>query len=283
MRALIFLAVASGVAYLAVLGFLYVFQRSLLYVPDRSRPELGDLTGLGVREVGLTTSDGLRLLAWYAPPPAGRPVIAYFHGNGGNIGYRTNRLRRFVAAGFGVLMPEYRGYGGNPGSPSETGLFEDAAAALAFLRAGGVADRQLVLYGESLGSGIAVHMAAGRNLMAVVLESPYTSIAAAAQYHYPYVPAAYLIKDEYDSLSRIGDLKAPLLVLSGGSDRIVPPHLTRALFDAAPQPKEVFFVPDAGHVDLDAFGGTEATVRFLEKLLEAPGQEAGTGRRSVER
>jgi len=108
------------IAYLLVLGYLYVFQRQLLYFPDRSRPQLGLLAQLGVREVSLTTSDGLALLSWYLPPREGRPVIVYFHGNGGHIGYRVERLRRFAHNGFGVLMLEYRGYGGNPGAPPRT-------------------------------------------------------------------------------------------------------------------------------------------------------------------
>jgi fermentation-respiration switch protein FrsA (DUF1100 family) len=114
------------IAYLAVLGCLYVLQRQLLYFPDRSRPQLGLLAGLGVREVELTTADGLSLRSWYLPVDDGRPVILYFHGNGGNIGHRAERLQCFAREGYGVLMPEYRGYGGNPGRPTEAGFYQDA-------------------------------------------------------------------------------------------------------------------------------------------------------------
>src|SRR5262249_28114941 len=154
-RVLPFLGFAV-VAYAALVGGLYLFQRQLLYFPARARPELFGLEQLGVREVTLATEDGLSLLSWYLPSRPGRPVIAYFHGNGGHIGYRAERLLRFAREGYGVLMAEYRGYGGNPGTPSETGFYTDGRAALAFLDRQGVAPNRLVLYGESLGSGVAV-------------------------------------------------------------------------------------------------------------------------------
>ena len=119
----------AAVGYAALVGGLYLFQRQLLYLPDRTRPELAGLAELGVREVTLSTEDGLSLLSWYLPPRPGQPVIAYFHGNGGHIGYRVERLLRFAREGFGVLMAEYRGYGGNPGAPSETGFYTDGRAA----------------------------------------------------------------------------------------------------------------------------------------------------------
>ena len=141
------------IAYLAVLSSLYVFQRQLLYFPDKSRPQLAGLAQLGVREIRLTTADGLSLFSWYLPPREGRPVILYFHGNGGNIGYRADRMQRFAREGYGVLMLEYRGYGGNPGTPTEAGLYDDARAGLDFLQREAIAADRLVLYGESLGSG----------------------------------------------------------------------------------------------------------------------------------
>jgi fermentation-respiration switch protein FrsA (DUF1100 family) len=253
------------IAYLAVLASLYVFQRHLLYFPDRSRPLLGLLAQLGVREIRLTTADGISLVSWYLPPGEGRPVIAYFHGNGGNIGDRADRLRRFAREGYGVLMLEYRGYGGNPGTPSETGLNDDARASLDFLEREGIAADRLVLYGESLGTAVAVHMAAHRQIAALILESPFTSIAAVAQYHYPFVPAAMLIWDCFDALSRVGRIDAPLLVLRGGRDAVVPVRFGQALFDAAPEPKQSWFAPDAGHEDLARFGALDAVVAFIEE------------------
>ena len=219
MRGLVWAAEIAVAGYLTVVAGLYLCQRQLLYHPDRARPVLGTLARLGVREVAVPTADGLSLLAWYLPATGERPVLVYFHGNGGHIGYRADRIERFAREGYGALMLEYRGYGGNPGMPSEAGLFEDAAAALRFVAAQGAPGHRIVLYGESLGTGVTVHVATSHAVGAVVLESPYTSIAAAAQYHYPFIPAAWLVSDRYDSLSRIGQVRAPVLMLHGARRR----------------------------------------------------------------
>lgn len=263
MRELIWVVGVVAAVYLAALACLYVFQRQLLYFPDRTPPSLGALAAFGIRDVALQTADGLSLLAWYVPARGERPVVAYFHGNGGNIGHRASRLHRLAREGYGVLMLEYRGYGGNPGTPSEAGLYADARAALDFLRQEGVPGHRLVLYGESLGSGVAVRMAAERETAALVLESPFTSIAALAQYHYPFLPAALLVRDRFDALSSIGAVRVPVLMLQGGSDGVVPARFGEALFDAAPRPKERWLAPDAGHEDLAHFGALDAMIAFL--------------------
>jgi len=257
----------AAVAYAALVGGLYLFQRQLLYFPDRAHPELFGLQQLGVREVTLSTEDGLSLLSWYVPARPGRPVIAYFHGNGGHIGYRAERLLRLAREGFGVLMAEYRGYGGNPGTPSEAGFYADGRAALAFLDREGLAADRLVLYGESLGSGVAVALAVEHQIAALVLEAPFTSVAEVAQSHFPYVPASRMVVDRFDSLSRIGKVKAPILLLHGERDRVVPVRYGRALFDAAPEPKEGWFAPEAGHEDLARYGSLDVVVAFIDRWL----------------
>ena len=254
-------------AYGVLVGGLYVFQRHLLYFPDVRRPELGDLAALGVREIILKTADGLSLLSWYLPPRDGRPVIAYFHGNGGHIGYRAERLRRFARTGYGVLMAEYRGYGGNPGTPSERGLVADGVAVLDFLGGEGITPNRLVIYGESLGTGVAVPLAAQREVAGVILEAPFTSVAEVAQHHYSFIPASALVRDRFDSLARIGDVKGPILVLHGERDRIVPVRFGRALFEAAPQPKELWLAPEAGHEDLVRYGAFEAVLDFVRRRV----------------
>ncbi|MGH7029425.1 MAG: alpha/beta hydrolase [Stellaceae bacterium] len=261
-------------AYGAIVVGLFLFQRRLLYHPGRVRPVLADLAALGVRDIELSTADGLQLFSWYLAPRPGRPVIAYFHGNGGHIGYRAERLRRSARAGLGVLLVEYRGYAGNPGVPSERGLFADGEAALDFLARAGILPHRIVLWGESLGSGVAVYLAARRQIAAVVLEAPFTSISAAAQLHYPFVPAALMVRDRFDSGSRIGRIKAPLLVLHGERDRIVPVRMGRALLAAAPQPKEGWFSPEAGHENLVQFGALEAAISFIERRVGRAAPEA---------
>jgi fermentation-respiration switch protein FrsA (DUF1100 family) len=266
-RVLVPLIGIAVVGYTALVGGLYLFQRHLLYFPDRTRPELLGLEQLGVRETMLTTEDGLSLLSWYLPARPGRPVIAYFHGNGGHIGYRAERLLRFAREGYGVLMPEYRGYGGNPGTPNEAGFYADGRAALGFLDREGVTPGRLVLYGESLGTGAAVALATEHEIAALILEAPPTNVGEVAQWHFPYIPAAHLVTDRFDSLSRIGRVKVPILVMHGESDRVVPVRFGRALFNAAPEPKEGWFVPAAGHEDLARYGGLDTAVAFIERRL----------------
>ena len=198
--------------YLIVVGALYIFQRNLLYLPDRSTPDR-QASGLGeMSEVRIRTADGLDLLAWYRPAAAlereAAPTIVYLHGNGGHIGYRGSRVRPYLDAGFGVLLVEYRGYGGNPGQPSEPGLALDARAAMAFLAAAGVAPQRTVVYGESLGATVAVALAAdqaasGHPVGAVVLEAPPSSIVDVAAYHYPWVPVRWLLADRFEATPRI--------------------------------------------------------------------------------
>jgi len=266
MRTLYWLLATALIAYLFVLSALYFGQRRLLYFPDRSGPELGPLAQMGVREVSFRTEDRLALYSWYLPPPGDAPVIVYFHGNGGHIGYRAERLRRFAEEGFGALLVEYRGYGGNPGRPSEDGLYADAQAAFDFLDGEGIAADRRVLYGESLGSAVAVWLAARSPIAALILEAPFTSIAAVAQYHYPYVPAYRLATDRFDSLAEIGQVRAPILLIHAEDDRVVPVRFARALYAAAPEPKEAWFTPQGGH-DVGYYGGLDAAVAFVHRGL----------------
>jgi hypothetical protein len=260
-------AAAAISALLAVAGCR--FDRFFLYFPDASRPDVSAAGVARLQEVTLATEDGLRLLSWWLPPSAGRPTIVYFHGNGGHIGYRAERLRLFARAGLGVLFLEYRGYGGNPGRPSEPGLYADARAALAFVEGQGIPDQHLVLYGESLGTGVAVRMASDRPVAALVLEAPYTSMEAVGAAHYPAALVRLLLEDRFDSLSRIGMVRAPLLVPHGERDDIIPAALGRALFAAAPEPKELWIAPAGGHNDLRQHGALDAVLDFLRRRVGA--------------
>jgi uncharacterized protein len=262
-------ALALSVAlYLAFVAMLYFRQRSYIYIPDTRRPEAARAGVTGLDEVSLLTADGLTLIAWYLPPP--RPdamVVLYFHGNAGNIGHRTDELRRFAAAGWGALFAEYRGYGGNPGMPSEQGLLADGRAAMEFLRRQGIPPGRIVIYGESLGTGVAVRMAveADQGIAALILQSPYTSLPAVARTRFPFVPAALLMKDRFASIDRISDVHAPLFIAQGARDDIVPVAQGRELMAAAAEPKEIWVVPAAGHNDLEAFGVVEAAIAFVAR------------------
>ena len=261
--------ILAGVAalYLLVAVALYLGQRRVLYLPDDNVPEPARAGVPEMERVSLATGDGLSLAAWWRPPTMpDRPTLVHFHGNGGHIGHRGVKMRPYLDAGFGLLMVEYRGYGGNPGRPTEQGLYRDGRAALAHVDAAGIPRDRLVLYGESLGSGIAVQLASEGRAAAVILESPYTSMAAAAAHHYPWLPARPLIHDRYDSLAKIARIGAPLLVLHGERDRVVPVRMARALMDAAARPKEAVYFPQAGHEDLYQHGAAEAVLAFLTRL-----------------
>lgn len=264
------IAILAGAAalYGALVGGLYLFQRDLLYLPDTTRPSLARAAIPGVSEIEIGTADGLRLLAWYAPAQPGRPTFLYLHGNGGHIAYRADRARKLTGAGYGLLLAGYRGYGGNPGSPSEDGFHADAEAALAWLADRNVPVGRIVLYGESLGSAVAVRLAAetavrAAPVAALVLEAPFTSIADVAQHHYPYVPARALVKDRFDAASRIAGVGTPVLIMHGERDRVVPVGFGRALFAAAVEPKRGWFTPGADHgtiFDGEAFGVIDAFI-----------------------
>ena len=196
-----------------------------------------------------------------------RPVVLYLHGNAGHIGHRTERIRQVAARGWGGLFIEYRGFGDNPGQISEAGLRIDAEAGLAALRQRGVAPQRIVVWGESLGSGLAIGLAARHAVGAVILETPYTSIAAIAKQQYPFAPVDWLLKDRFDSLASIAAIRAPILIAVAGRDRVVPPDMGHALHAAASAPVELWVAPEAGHTDLLQFGLMEAMAAFLGRHL----------------
>jgi hypothetical protein len=193
-------------------------------------------------------------------------VVLYLHGNAAHIGHRTYRLERFQRLGWGVLLLEYRGYGGNPGRPSEAGLVIDAHAGMAALRAMGFAPAAIVLWGESLGTGPAVQLAVEHKVGAVLLESPYTSITDIARSRYWLFPVGFLLRDRFDSLRRISRVQAPVLVMHGALDQVVPVAMGRAIHAFAPDPKQLWIAPHAGHVDLVEAGAIEVAGDFITKL-----------------
>jgi fermentation-respiration switch protein FrsA (DUF1100 family) len=271
MKTAVILAIlAVACLYAAALGALAMLQRHLLYFPDTRRPEPSAAGVPGARAISVRTADGLDLLAWQVPPAAdNQPVVLYLHGNGGNIGYRAARMVRLHSFGWGVVLLEYRGYGGNAGAPSEAGLIEDARAGYAALRTAGVPARRVLLWGESLGSGVAVRLAAELDVGAVLLESPFTSIAALAQQRFPFVPVSLLLRDRFDLIGRIAAVGAPVLVMTGGRDAIVPPEMGRAVFAAARGPAEFWYAPEAGHNDLAEAGALEAARAFVQRFWRA--------------
>jgi fermentation-respiration switch protein FrsA (DUF1100 family) len=250
--------------YCVAVGLLAWRQRRFIFIPDTNPPALPADAVPRASRITVHTADGLDLLAWLAPAAGeAHPVVLYLHGNAGSIADRATRFSWLASLGWGVLMLEYRGFGGNPGSPSETGLSADARAAYADLRDRGISASRIVLWGESLGTGVAVRLATEVEVAAVLLESPYTSIAAIARRQFPFVPVNWLLLDRFDLIRRIGAMRAPVLMLTGGQDEIVPPEMGRTVFAAANQPKQFWFAQDAGHNDLAEAGAFDAVQAFV--------------------
>ncbi len=263
---LIAAALAVMGLYCLAVGILAWRQRRFIYVPETVRPELSAAGVAKARVLTVRTDDGLDLLAWWAPPAdETQPVVLYLHGNGGHIGYRAPRLAQLSSHGWGVLLLEYRGFGGNPGTPTEAGLQTDARAGYAALLALGIPSQRVVPWGESLGSGIAVRLATEVDVGAVLLESPYTSIVAIGQRRFPLAPVSLLLRDRFDLIGRIAAVRAPVLVMTGGRDDIVPPAMGRAVFAAAREPKMFWFAQDAGHNDLGEAGAFDAVRAFIRQ------------------
>jgi fermentation-respiration switch protein FrsA (DUF1100 family) len=260
-------AVIALCLYIGLATMIYLAQRSLMYFPDttHSTPAAAGLPEAA--EVSLKASDGAPIAVWHVPPQDGKPVILYFHGNGGALKYRVERFRALITDGIGLIALEYRGYGGLPGNPSEQGLIADAEAAYAFAVAHYPA-QQIVLWGESLGSGVAVALAAEKPVGRVILEAPFTSALAVGEQRYWYLPVRLLMQDQFRSDERIGKVTAPLLILHGVQDRTIPYAMGEHLFDLANQPKHIVRFLDGGHEDLDANGALDAVGRFLAGDLD---------------
>lgn len=265
----VLLTLALG--YATVVLLLYVFQRNLMYFPGGA-PGLPTATLAPEMTVhAIVAGDRTETISWFARPPEGGKIVVFYHGNAGNIGDRDFKARHFIDRGYGVMLVGYRGFGGSAGKPTEAGLYADARAAIAFLQSEGYGPRDLVLYGESMGSGIAVQMAkelaeSDTSVSGVILEAPFTSMADAAAFHYPWLPARLLVRDRYDSLAKIGNIDAPLLVIHGDLDRTVPEPLGKQLFSAAIEPKEGIWLGGAGHVNLYDFDLLSPMLDWLDQL-----------------
>ncbi len=254
------LAVFGGVVALA-----YLAQRSMMYFPERQRTPPAAAGLFDAQEVVLDTADGEKVIVWHVPPKDGKPLAIYFHGNGGALRNRVHRFRALADAGYGLVALSYRGYGGSTGSPSEEGLIADAQAAYAFATAR-VPPERIVVWGESLGTGVAVALASTQRVGRLVLDAPFTSAADVGARVYWYLPVQLLMKDPFRSDERIGKVTAPLLVLHGARDNVVPIALGERLFARANEPKRFVRFANGGHNDLDDHGALETVRAFIAQM-----------------
>jgi len=237
-----------AVLYILICLVMFITQRNFLYFPNKQidKPQTYGLNDFAVTT--LQTRDLQSIQAWYHPARENYPTIIYFHGNGGDLKNRAEYFHLLSDAGFGILGIDYRGYGASTGSPSEQGFYLDARATMDYaLDKLSLPPEKLVIYGESIGTGVAVQMSTEYRSSALVLQSPFTDISVLAKKKYPFLPVDILLRDHFDSLSKIKNIKAPLLVFHGRADDVVPVRYGEELFASASEPKQAIYFDDVGH------------------------------------
>lgn len=248
-----YLLIVIALIYTALVAGMYLFQRKLMYLPMQNIgvPEQYGLSGFS--EDFVTTSDGVKVHLWYRPAATGFPTIVYFHGNAGHMGDRSALFAALVEKDFGLLALSYRGYGKSEGAPSEQGLYSDARAAISYLLNNKhVPLGKLILFGESLGTGVATQMATQYDISMLILQAPYRSVSGRAGEIYYFIPVKQLIKDKFQSIKKIARVKAPLLIFHGEQDDVIPVRHGKTMFEAATSPKRAHFMPGIKHNDFDS-------------------------------
>jgi|APDOM4702015159_1054818.scaffolds.fasta_scaffold98839_1 fermentation-respiration switch protein FrsA (DUF1100 family) len=260
---------ALALTYLMATAGLSAFQRRLQYFPDRRLTELAQTDLKDGEDLRLQTDDGETLVAWHFPPTSGRPLILYFHGNGGALIDRVPRFRLFLERGYGLLAVSYRGYGGSTGSPTQAGLMQDGEAAYREARALGYTSDRIILMGASLGTGVAIALAATHGAAAIVLEAPYLSALDVASAHYPIFPVKWLMLDHFRSDIAIRHVHIPVLMVHGENDDVVPISSARRLFELANEPKTFVSVPGGNHLVLDLPDVLPCVVEWIDAQTSA--------------
>jgi fermentation-respiration switch protein FrsA (DUF1100 family) len=263
MTVLKWLIIVAALGYLGGLVVLFFAQRSFIFpIPQTVRTPPAAAGFSEAEEHILTTDDGEKVIVWHVPAKPGHAVVLYFHGNGDFLAGFFGRFRDIIADGTGIVALSYRGYAGSSGHPSEQGLLRDAAASYAFTSARYSADR-IVVWGFSLGTGVAVALAADRPVGKLILEAPYTSLADVGASAFPIFPVRLVMKDPFRSDERIARVTAPLLIMHGALDATIPIVFGERLFALAPDPKQLVRFPEGGHNDLDDYGAIETARRFM--------------------
>ena len=231
-----------------MLVFLYFYQRNLLYHPNENNYSDDEIT-VNIEKVNIKTSDNINLLGWYHEKNLKEfKTLIFFHGNAGSLENRIHKLNHFKDMNVNFLIIAWRGFSGNSGEPSENGLYKDGKSAIDWLIKKGVSEQKLILYGESLGTGVAVHLAQNRNFSGVILETPFTSMIDAAKTFYPYIPVKLLLKDKFENYKKIKNINSPILIMHGEADQIVPFSMGKKLYEIANKPKYSYFTKYDNHM-----------------------------------
>ena len=234
--------------YFFVLVFLYFYQRNLLYLPNENNYS-GDKISVDIQKVKIPTSDNIELLGWYHEKNLkDHKTLVYFHGNAGSLENRIHKLNHFKNMNINFLIIAWRGFSGNNGKPTEEGLYIDGKSAIDWLIKKGVDEKNLILYGESLGTGVATHLAQNKNYAGVILETPFTSMIDTAKKFYPYIPVSLLLKDKFENYKKINNINSPILVMHGEVDQIVPFFMGKKIYELANKPKYSYFTKYDDHM-----------------------------------
>ncbi|MEM7651230.1 MAG: alpha/beta hydrolase [Pseudomonadota bacterium] len=251
--------------YAGLTAFLYVYQRNMLYFPGGPRPQIE--ADIAPQTIAVTPEEGIDLEGWYWPAEQGFPTIVFFHGNGQAYQYWVNKLSVYREQGYGAYFTDYRGYGGFPGKPTEEGIYQDARSFIRALKEErGIAEEDMIFYGESLGTGVAIQMATEFAPKALVLESAYSATSDVAKSRYWMFPVDLLMKDQFRSIDKIGALTMPKFFIHGAEDQIIPVKFSQKLFDAAPESKELKIIPNAEHNNQYDHGAALHISAFLSKI-----------------
>ena len=265
MRAVVVTLAVAALCYGGVLFGLYLFQTRLIY-PGWSRGGGAPAMDMaGWRDVALVAEDGAAGRLLYSPPRPGMPVILFFHGNGDTVAGGAAAVAPYRAAGFGVVLPEYRGYAGLPGKPSEAGLYRDARAARRWMAAHGIGADRTVIIGYSLGSGVAAESALASPPRALALVAAFASVPRVTAQHFPWIPARWLVTERFDTFAKIARIRCPLLLVHGEADGTIPPDNSRLLGDARPDARLVL-LPGLGHELVWRPAAQRAISRWLAAL-----------------
>ena len=245
----LYLALSSIIiAYLLVMIFIYFYQRNLLYHPSENNYQ-NDEAQFNYEEVNIKVENEIRLKSWLIKKDFNKfKTLLIFHGNAGDLSNRIYKLNELNKLDINILLISWIGFSGNKGSPSERNLYKDAEASIKWLNDKNVKNNQIILYGESLGTGVAVEMAKKNHFNSIILESPFTSIENSAKIYYPYLPVKFLLKDRYDSISKIKMINSPILIMHGEKDDVIPFSMGKKLFEKANHPKHSYFTSNDDHM-----------------------------------
>lgn len=272
MQVLFYALAMAGGLYAAIAATAYVFQERLVYFPTSIHVATPAAAGLDYRDVTLTTADDVRLHAWLVPRQGARYTVLFLHGNGGNVSHRVHTLRLLHDLGLATLIVDYRGYGHSGGKPSEQGTYRDAAAAWEWLtREHGLEAGGIIVFGRSLGGAVATWLAQRQSPAGLIVESSFTSLPDMASHHYPWLPARWLSRMRYNSVSRIAAAGCPVLVVHSPGDTIVPVELGRRLFEAAAPPRT--FLEISGDHNEGYLVSGERYARGLRAFIDTLGED----------